>query len=193
MHRIAFGRQLRHARRSLAIFLFVECLAETFAGLSNLFVYLFVLLGEPVFDEYVRAVTFLGVFVVDERVVECAHVARGLPCFRVHEYRGVYAHDIVVQLGHGVPPISFDVVFQLDAHLPVVVHGTQSVVYLAGRKYESVLFAVRYQFLEQFFLCHVRNVLHKSTKFNSFMPFAVRKKICGIPNQPPAGIVTIYL
>ena len=49
-------------------------------------------------------------------------MARGLPDSGMHEDGRVNAYDIVVEQGHGVPPISLDVVFQLYTVLPVVVN-----------------------------------------------------------------------
>ena len=73
----------------------------------------------------------------------------------MHEDGGIDAHDVVVEFGHRVPPVAFDVVFQFDAHLAVVIYGAQAIVYFARRKDESVLLAVGNQLLEEFFLCHM--------------------------------------
>ena len=154
MHLVAFDRGLRHARRRFAVFGLVERLAEALAGLLDLFFDLFILFGQPVLDQHVGAVTLLRILVVDQRVVEGRHMARGLPRLGMHEDRGVDADDVLVQFDHRIPPISLDVVLQLHAVLTVVVHGSQTVVDFARRKHESVLLAVRYQLFEKFFLSH---------------------------------------
>ena len=154
VHLVAFGRGLRHARRRFAVFGLVERLAEALAGLLDLFFDLFILFGQPVLDQHVGAVTLLRILVVDQRVVEGRHMARGLPRLGMHEDRGVDADDVLVQFDHRIPPISLDVVLQLHAVLTVVVHGSQTVVDFARRKHESVLLAVRYQLFEKFFLSH---------------------------------------
>lgn len=88
----------------------------------------------------------------------------------MHEDRGVDADDILVQFNHRIPPITLDIVLQLHAVLSVIVHGTESVIYLARGEYESVFLAMGDKFLEKFFLSH-RNLFYftdlpnyKSTK-----------------------------
>ena len=125
---VAFFLVLKHAGIGLTEHCLVEAVAETFAGLCHLFVDLIIEFGNLLLDEHICAVAFLGVFVVDERIVEGVDVARGLPDGRVHEDGRVDAHDVVVEHGHGLPPIAFDIVFELDAVLSVVVDSRQSVV-----------------------------------------------------------------
>ena len=151
---VSFRGNLRHARIGGAELLLVEPFPEAFAALFDLLVYLFVLFGNPVFDEHVGTVALFGVLVVYQRVVEGAHESRRFPYARVHEDGRVDAHDVVVELRHRIPPVALDVVLQFDAHLAVVVHGAQAVVYLARREYEAVFLTVCDEFLEKFFLCH---------------------------------------
>ena len=132
----------------------VESLAEALAALLHLLVHLFLYLAQIVFDEIVGAIAFLGVLVVDERVVERRDMAACNPCLGMHEDGGVYAHDILVQTRHGVPPVFLYVVLEFDAHLAVVVNRRQAVVDFAARENEAVLFAMRNQYLEKFVLCH---------------------------------------
>ena len=110
---------------------------------------LVVLLGQPLFDQHVGAVTLLRILVVDQRVVERPDMARSLPRAGMHEDRRIEADDVLMKTHHRIPPVTLDIVLQLDAVLPVIVHGTQSVVYFAGRKDEAVLLAVGYQFFEK--------------------------------------------
>ena len=170
MHLVASGRGLRHTGRRFAVFGLVEIGAETLAGLLDLLFDLLVLLGQPLLDQHVGTVAFLRILVVDQRVVERRDVSRSLPGLGVHEDRGVDADDVLVQFDHRIPPIALDVVLQLHAVLPVIVHGAESVVYLARREYEAVLLAMGDKFLEKFFLSH-RNLFYftdlpnyKSTK-----------------------------
>jgi len=72
----------------------------------------------------------------------------------VHENGGVDPHNILIQAGHGLPPVAADIVFQLHPVLPVVLNGAKPVVNLARRENETVLLAVRNKFFEKFFLCH---------------------------------------
>ena len=153
---VASGGRLGDAGRRGAVFLLVERLAEALAGLFDLLFDLLVLFGDPLLDEYVGAVTFLRILVVDQRIVEGRNVSRSLPCAGVHEDRGVDAHDVFVELDHRIPPVALDVVLQLDAVLTVVVDGAQTVVDLARREDEAVLLAVGHEFLEKFVLSHSR-------------------------------------
>ena len=101
----------------------VEVVAEAFAGLGHLLVYLLVILGYLVLYEVVGTVALLRVTVVYQRVVESIHVTAGLPHRGVHEDRSVDAHNVAVQQHHRLPPVLLDVVFQLNAVLSVVVNG----------------------------------------------------------------------
>ena len=62
--------------------------------------------------EYIRTIAFLRVLIVDEWIVESVHVSRCFPNGRMHEDGGVDADHIVMQEGHALPPVSFDVVFE---------------------------------------------------------------------------------
>ncbi len=153
---------LEDVLRGSAILRLVKRVAEALTGLSDLLLNLLVVLGQLVLDEDVGAIALLRVAVVDKGVVECIHMARGLPNGGVHEDGGIDAHDVVVQQHHALPPIALYIVLQFDAHLAVVIDSAQSVVDLAGGKNESILFAMRYDFLENIFLlCH----------FSSFLKF----------------------
>ena len=154
VQRVALLLVLHHAGVGLAELLLVEGVAEALACLGHLLLYLFVVLCYLVLNQVVGAVALLRVAVVYQRVVESVHVAAGLPYRGVHEYGGVYAHDVVVEQHHALPPILLDVVLKLHAHLAVVVDGGQAVVDVAAGEHESVLLAVRHDFLENVFLCH---------------------------------------
>ena len=137
----------------------VEGVAKAFVRLLALFVYLLLNLGDMVLDEDVGAIAFLGVFVVDQRVVEGIHMAGGFPDARVHEDGGVDTDDVLVVLHHGTPPVLLDVVFEFGSQLAIVVHGGETVVYLAGGEYEAVFLGVGYYLFEEFFLiCHILDI-----------------------------------
>ena len=150
----AFGFDVQYALIGRHKLFAVERIAETFGCLGNLFFDFFVLFGNPVLNQYVGTIPLLAVLVVDKGVVEGTHVARCLPGLRVHEDGRVNPHDIVVEFGHRIPPVAFDVVLQFNTQLTVVVNGSQTVVYLARRENKPVLFAVGNEFFEKFFLCH---------------------------------------
>ena len=69
------GLVAQHVGVGLAELLLVEAVAELAASLLHLLVDLLLDLGEVVLDEHVGAVSFLGVLVVDEGVVECGYVS----------------------------------------------------------------------------------------------------------------------
>ena len=170
MHLVTLGLQFHDTRRGFAVLGLVEIGAETLAGLLDLLYDLFILLGQPLLYQHVGTVALFRILVVDQRVVERRDVSRSLPGLGVHENRGVDADDILVQFDHRIPPIAFDVVLQLHAVLTVIVHGTESVVYLARGEYETVFLAMGDQLFEKFFLSH-RNLFYftdlpnyKSTK-----------------------------
>jgi hypothetical protein len=76
------------------------------------------------------------------------------PSLRVHEHARIYTHDILVEAGHSLPPVTLDVVLELNTHLAIVIDSRQPIINLAGREDESVFLAVRDQHLKEFVLCH---------------------------------------
>ena len=168
MYGFTLGRRLQNAGRGRTVLRLVEALAETFAGLLNLLCDLLVLLGDPLLDKHVGAVTLLRILVVDQGVVEGGHVSRCLPRLGVHEDGGVDAHDILVEFDHRVPPVTLDIVLELHAVLSIVIYGAKAVVYFARREYESVLLAVSHQFLKQLLLCHGISFLYLCSAYVCF-------------------------
>ncbi len=133
----------------------VEGVAEAFVSLLAFLIDFLLNLGNVVLNQHIGAIAFLGVLVVNQRVVEGVHMSRCLPDAWVHEDGGVDADNVLMILYHGTPPILLDVVFQFRTQLTIVVYGGQAVVYLAGREYEAVFLGVGYYFFEEFFLiCH---------------------------------------
>ena len=72
----------------------------------------------------------------------------------MHEDGRVYAHYVLMQQHHALPPILLYVVLQFNTVLPVVVHRGQTVIDVAAREYEAILLAVRHYFLKNIILCH---------------------------------------
>ena len=124
VQRVALLLVLNHAGVGLAEFLLVESLAEAFLGLVNLFLYLFLVFSNLVFNQHIGTIALFRVAVVNQRVVESVHVSAGLPYRRVHEDGRVDAHDVLVEQHHALPPILLDVVLQLHAVLTIVVNGS---------------------------------------------------------------------
>ena len=131
VQRIAFLLMFQHAGIGFAELLLIKAIPELLGRLGYFFVYLFFVLGNLVFNQYIRTITLLAVAVVNQRVVECVHVSAGLPRRRVHEDGGIDAYDVLVQQHHALPPILLDVIFQLHTVLTVIIHGTQSVIDVA--------------------------------------------------------------
>ena len=90
----------------------------------------------------------------------------GFPHGWVHKYAGIDANDIAMEQHHALPPVFFDVVFQLNTILTVVINGCESVVNLTAREDKAVFLAVAHYLFENIFLCHNRiffKVLCKDT------------------------------
>ena len=68
--------------------------------------------------------------------------SRRFPNGRMHEDGGIDSHHIFIQQNHAVPPVFFDVVFQLYAHLTVVIHGAQTIIDFTRREYKPVFFTM---------------------------------------------------
>ena len=156
MQCIPLGLMLQHAAIGSAELSLVESLAETLASLLDLLVDLIFNLGELLLDEHIGTIALLRVAVVDERVVECIHMARSLPDCRVHEDGSIDAHDVLVELGHCLPPVALDIVLEFNTVLTVVIDCAQSVIDFTRRENEAILLAVGHQLLENIFLiCHI--------------------------------------
>ena len=158
VHFFPLGLFTQHVGIGGAELFLVKGIAKLLAALGHLFLDLLLDLAQEILDEDIGPVALLGVLVVDKRVVEGTHVAGSLPNAGVHEDGGVNAHDILVQTGHGLPPIVLDVVFELHAHLAIIINGSQTIVDFAGGENESVLLAVGYQHLKKFILCHYNDI-----------------------------------
>ena len=124
---IILGQQGVHLLQQLLGFFFLSCC--------------FPLLSLS-FDEVIDAVAFVAVLVVDHRVVEIIDVSAGFPSSRMHENGRVKTNDILLQLCHTPPPMVLDVLFQLAAHLTVVIDRLESVVDLTTGKNEPVFLAM---------------------------------------------------
>ena len=120
---VALGLVLQHTRIGLAEKGLVKRVAETLGGLSHFLLDFIVHLGYFFLDKHVCAIAFLGVFIVNQGVVECVDMPRSLPDSRMHENSGIDTYYIFMKKRHGVPPIAFDVIFQFDTVLTIVVNS----------------------------------------------------------------------
>ena len=121
---VALGLMLQYAGVRAAELCFIESLTETLGGLRHFLVYLVVILGELVFNQYIGTITLLRVAVINQGVVERIHVSACFPDCRVHKDSRVDAYDVFVQQHHALPPVLFDVIFQFHTHLTVIVYGS---------------------------------------------------------------------
>ena len=153
VQRLALRNMLFHALVGSFEHLFVKTLPKTLAGFLYFLSNFLVVLGNLIFDQHIRAITLLRVPVVDQRIIERIDMTGGFPCRRVHEDSGIDTDDVLMQQGHRIPPITLDIVLQLYAVLTIVIHCAETVIDLAGRKNETVLLAMRDDFLKCFFLC----------------------------------------
>src|ERR1035437_667099 len=102
----------------------------------------------------IYTVAFLAILVIYHGVAEIVHMAACFPYGRVHEDSGVYAHNIIVHLGHTAPPVVAYISFKFSAKLPIIIHRAKAIIYLTRLKNESILFAVRYNILQLIIICH---------------------------------------
>ncbi|MPM64271.1 hypothetical protein SDC9_111157 [bioreactor metagenome] len=102
----------------------IKCLSEFLAPLLYILFYLLLYLGNIILKQYICTISFLGIFVVNQRIVKSPDMARSLPNFRMHENCRVNPYNVVVKPYHGVPPILLYVVFKLNSQLPVIINRT---------------------------------------------------------------------
>ena len=92
--------------RSLLPAFFLGALDGVLERLTSIF-------GDLILDQDVRAIALLGVFVIDQRIIERIDVTRSLPYSRMHQNRGIKSHNVLMHLSHGLPPGSNDVTLEL--------------------------------------------------------------------------------
>ena len=82
---VALALVLKNAGIGLAEHCLIEAFTEAFCSFCNLLVDLLVEFSDLVLDKHIRAITFLGILVVDQRIIKCIHVSGCFPDSRVHE------------------------------------------------------------------------------------------------------------
>ena len=85
-------------------------------------------------------------FAIDHGIGEGGFVATSLPDGATHQDGAVHADDIVALLGHGFPPVVFQVPFESDSQGPVVPCAVQSSVDLGGWEDKAPAFAESHDF-----------------------------------------------
>ena len=122
MDLIPFRLVFEHASVRRAELGFIESITKLLRSLGHFLIYLLLDLRQVIFDQYIGTIAFLGILVIDQRVIERVDMAGGLPDSRVHKDSRIDADYIFVQQRHAVPPVFLYVIFQLYAILPIIVH-----------------------------------------------------------------------
>ena len=89
-------------------------------------------------------------------------MATRFPYRGVHKDACIDTNDIVMKQYHAFPPVLFNIVFQLNTILTIVINGCKSVINLTAWEDETILFTMAYYLLENIFLCH-NNLLFNYT------------------------------
>ncbi len=90
----------------------------------------------------------LAFLALDQRVGKVLHMARGVPDPGMHQDRGVQANDVVVHLGHFLPPHTLNIFFEFDAQRTVVPGPGLAAVDFTGLENEASSLAQRHQFFK---------------------------------------------
>ena len=82
--------------------------------------------------QHIGPISFLGIFIVNQGIIEGIHMAGGFPCGGMHKNSSVDPNDILIELYHRPPPVFLYVFLEFCPILRVVVNGAQTVVNFAG-------------------------------------------------------------
>ena len=96
--------------------------------------------------ELISAKAVLASFAIDHWIGEGGFVSAGLPDGSTHKDRAVHADDIVAELGHGPPPVGFEVSFKLGAEGAVIPGSVEAAVNLGGLENEASALAKGHNF-----------------------------------------------
>ena len=88
-------------------------------------------------DELVSAVASVRMEGLHERVGECAHMSGGDPRLARQDDGGIQSDDVVAGADHGLPPLTLDVLLELDAERSVVPGGAGTAVDLPAGEDEA--------------------------------------------------------
>ena len=75
MYSLVFGLLAEHVRVCLAELLLVEILTELLASLGNFLLYFLFDFAEIILDKVVCTISFLGILIVDKRIIERSDMA----------------------------------------------------------------------------------------------------------------------
>ena len=99
--------------------------------------------------QMIDPVALFTIAVIDHGIIEIIYVPAGLPRGGMHKNSGIDTDYILTQLGHALPPVVLYILFELAAHLTIIVDSLQSIVDLTAGKNKSVLFGMRNYCLKQ--------------------------------------------
>ena len=91
--------------------------------------------------ELIGAESIFAGFTIDHGIGEGGLVTAGLPDGSAHEDGAVHADDVVSELGHGTPPVGFEITFEFCTKGAVVPGSVESTVDLRGLKNEATALA----------------------------------------------------
>ncbi len=128
MYFLAFSHMFKHTWVGSHEFLLIESIAKLLSGLFNLLIYLFIVLSHQFLDKNVGTITLLRIAVINKRIIKRIYVSRSLPSGWMHENSGIDTHNISMQQTHEVPPVPFNIVFQFNAILTVIVNSAKAIV-----------------------------------------------------------------
>ena len=103
-------------------------------------------------------------------------MSAGLPDGSTHEDRTVHADDIVAELGHGPPPVSFEVTLEFGAEGTVIPGSVEAAVNLGGLENEASALAKGY------------NLFHTVIGFHMFFWILERKLLAMIGKDEHSNI-----
>ena len=74
-----------------------------------------------ILEQHIRTITLLAVLVVDHRITKTIHVTAGLPHFGMHKNGRINPNDVLIELGHGFPPVLTQIIAQFNTVLTVII------------------------------------------------------------------------
>ena len=73
-------------------------------------------------NQHISTIPLLRHLIVNQWVVKSIHVSRGLPDRWVHKDGRVDTYHIIIEQGHGIPPVPLEIVFEFYTILTIVVY-----------------------------------------------------------------------
>ena len=106
-----------------------------------------------VFDQLVRAESFMALLAVHQRIGEGAEMAGCDPCLRIHENRAVETDIVRILLDKFLPPCLLYVILEFNTEITVIPCICETAVDFRTRENESPGFRQRYDLVHCLFHC----------------------------------------